>query len=94
LNDDSGSTLELDAIAEEQIAPIEEKLNDLFNELQSLETEIEANKHEIKRIKLRTRHATTTENEHIQSETLRSANKASLSRKKSITTLNNFLEKQ
>lgn len=70
LNDDSGSTLELDAIAEEQIAQIEERLNDLANELQVTENEIETNKHEIKRFKLKNQLDTTTEEERTQLEKL------------------------
>jgi len=91
LNDDGGSTLQLDAIAEEQLSSIEEKLHELSGQVQTIEKSIEANKSEIKRVKLKGQHSTATEEE---SKAIRATNKTLLSRKKALVPLIISLEKE
>ncbi|KAI4698775.1 hypothetical protein J4E81_005386 [Alternaria sp. BMP 2799] len=82
LNDDGGSTLQLDIIAEEQLVPIEDELADLENKLQAIDNELESNKLEMKRLRQKIQQNTATEDGLRQLESLKAANKALASRKK------------
>ncbi|OAG19050.1 hypothetical protein CC77DRAFT_1032442 [Alternaria alternata] len=93
LNDDGGSTLQLDPVAEENIAPIEEKLADLTSELQAIEDEIEANKHHMKRLKSSVHLGSATVEQRSQHDALKAANKVLASRKKTTMPLVASLEK-
>ncbi|CAN9258894.1 unnamed protein product [Alternaria alternata] len=94
LNDDGGSTLQLDPVAEEQLAPIEEKLADLTSELQAIENETEANKHDMKRIKSSVHLGSATAEQRSQHDAFKAANKALAGRKKAIMPLVASLEKE
>lgn len=89
LNDDGGSTMQLDTIAEEQLTPIEEQLSDLKNELGVIENQINGNKLEIKRMKGNQRDITNGSDDD-----LRQINKALIARKKSMGPVIASLEKQ
>jgi hypothetical protein len=94
LNDDGGSTLQLDLVAEEQLAPIEEKLTDLTSELQAIEHETEANKFEMKRLRVSVQLGTTTGEQRNQLDALKAANKVLTGRKKTTIPLVASLEKE
>ncbi|KAH8642028.1 hypothetical protein IG631_04969 [Alternaria alternata] len=94
LNDDGGSTLQLDPVAEEQLAPIEEKLADLTSELQAIENETEANKHDMKRIKSSVHLGSATAEQRSQHDAFKAANKVLAGRKKAIMPLVASLEKE
>jgi hypothetical protein len=94
LNDDGGSSLQLDTTAEEQLIPVEEKMNALTGELQSIEHDLEANKLEIKRIKNKSQLGNASEDVRSKADVLRQANKISLVRKKEITPIIASLEKE
>jgi hypothetical protein len=94
LNDDGGSSLQLDTTAEEQLIPVEEKMNASTGELQSIEHDLEANKLEIKRIKNKSQLGNASEDVRSKAEVLRQANKTSLVRKKEITPIIASLEKE
>ncbi|RMZ67660.1 Dynamin GTPase domain [Pyrenophora seminiperda CCB06] len=91
LNDDGGSTLQLDDTAEEELASIEEKLHGLSGEVETIENSIEANKLEIKGIKLKGRGDTAIEE---VSKAIRATNKILLDRKKTMVPLIASLEKE
>ncbi|KNG49840.1 gtpase domain-containing protein [Stemphylium lycopersici] len=94
MNDDGGSTLQLDTMAADQLAPIEEKLGDLIGETQLIDNETEAKKHEIKRIKLMIQRGNATEDDCDSAEALRTANKKASARKKAIASSITLLEKE
>ncbi|KAL1799540.1 hypothetical protein ACET3X_003577 [Alternaria dauci] len=94
LNDDGGSTLQLDLVAEEKLAPIEEKLADRTSELQAIENEIEANKHVMKRLKDTVSSGGATAEQRSQHDALKAANKVLAGRKKATMPLIASLEKE
>ncbi|EUC43750.1 hypothetical protein COCMIDRAFT_6845 [Bipolaris oryzae ATCC 44560] len=93
MNDDGGSTLQLDAVAEEQLAPIEEKLSELTGEVQIIEKDIETNKQNIKSIRIIGNKSSVTEDDRSK-EALRASNKNLGTRKKELKTCIVSLEKE
>lgn len=92
MNDDGGSTLQLDTTAEKQLAPIEEKLTELVGEVQSIEDKIEVNKQEMKRIKNLNQQG--SEDDCSRLVALRTTNKTMVSRKRAIVSHIASLEKE
>ncbi|EUC34221.1 hypothetical protein COCCADRAFT_4365 [Bipolaris zeicola 26-R-13] len=93
MNDDGGSTLQLDAIAEGQLAPVEEKLSELTGKVQIIENDIENNKNKIKRIRSFVNQSSVTEDNHSK-EALRATNKDLVTRKKELKARIISLEKE
>lgn len=93
MNDDGGSTLQPDAIAEEQLAPIEEKISELTGKAQIIENDVETNKNNIKRIRSVGNQSSVTEDDRSK-EVLRATNKDLVTRKKELKTCIVSLEKE
>ncbi|KAJ5046882.1 hypothetical protein J3E74DRAFT_288211 [Bipolaris maydis] len=93
MNDDGGSTMQLDVIAEEQLAPVEKKLDELTGEVQIIEQDIETNKNNIKHIRSIGNESSVTEDDRSK-EILRASNKNLGTRKKELKKCIVSLEKE
>jgi hypothetical protein len=94
MNDDGGSILELDDIAEEKLASVEEKLTQLTGETEVIEEEIRANRSDFQHFKGLKQEGTSTEDNCSKVEELRVAYKALITRKKLIHSEVALLEKE